>query len=270
MIKHFFAGITSNVISLVGTVLILVSLLLIAALLIMQGMGFEGGAYLGIITFVVLPMAFLLGLALVPIGLWWRKRKDAKLAAQGKETGHLPDLRPQPGAHPWRAARVRGARSPLARAGRRPDLQGHPLHGLRRVLRHGLPQGHGTGVHGLPALAARAGRLCRLSHRPGRRMVRQSEDLGVLAADRGGLRPVSAPDPDAGALAAPGQRHLRTVSLADQVPRRQAQGPHALRGGRGQHGSQDGADDQGRWQAGGPVAGNPLARRSKPPGPLPR
>ncbi len=90
MIKHFFAGITSNVISLVGTVLILVSLLLIAALLIMQGMGFEGGAYLGIITFVVLPMAFLLGLALVPIGLWWRKRKDAKLAAQGKETGHLP------------------------------------------------------------------------------------------------------------------------------------------------------------------------------------
>jgi hypothetical protein len=90
MIKHFISGITSNVISLAGTLLILVSLLLIGALLIMQGMGFEGGAYLGILTFVVLPMAFLLGLALVPIGLWWRKRTDAKLAAQGKETGHLP------------------------------------------------------------------------------------------------------------------------------------------------------------------------------------
>ena len=106
------------------------SLLLIAALLIMQGMGFEGGAYLGIITFVVLPMAFLLGLALVPIGLWWRKRKDAKLAAQGKETGHLPifDLNQE---------RTRGVllgfvalAVPIARAGRRPDLQGHPLHGL--------------------------------------------------------------------------------------------------------------------------------------------
>ena len=94
MIKHFFAGITSNLISLIGTVLILVSLLLIAALLIMQGMGFEGGAYLGIITFVVLPMAFLLGLALVPTGLWWRKRKDAKLAAAGQGNRAPAHLRP--------------------------------------------------------------------------------------------------------------------------------------------------------------------------------
>ena len=90
MIKHFFAAITGNVVSLLGTLLIVVSLLLIGALLIMQFMGFEGGAYLGILTFVVLPMAFLLGLALVPIGLWWRKRRDAKLAAAGQETGHLP------------------------------------------------------------------------------------------------------------------------------------------------------------------------------------
>ena len=83
MIKHFFRAITGNIVSLVGTLLILVSLLLIAVLLFMQGMGFEGGAYLGIVTFVMLPMAFLLGLALVPIGLWWRKRTDAKLAALG-------------------------------------------------------------------------------------------------------------------------------------------------------------------------------------------
>ena len=90
MIKHFFRAITGNIVSLVGTLLILVSLLLIAVLLFMQGVGFEGGAYLGIVTFVLLPMAFLFGLALVPIGLWWRKRTDAKLAAQGQKTGHLP------------------------------------------------------------------------------------------------------------------------------------------------------------------------------------
>jgi hypothetical protein len=90
MIKHFFAAITGNVVSLIGTLLIVVSLLLIGALFFMQGMGFEGGAYLGILTFVLLPMMFLLGLALVPIGLWWRKRRDAKLAAQGQQTGHLP------------------------------------------------------------------------------------------------------------------------------------------------------------------------------------
>lgn len=90
MIKHFFSAITGNLLSLIGTVLVVVSLLLIAALLIMQAMGFEGGAYLGILTFVIFPMLFLLGLALIPLGLWWRKRKDAKLAAQGKESGHLP------------------------------------------------------------------------------------------------------------------------------------------------------------------------------------
>ena len=90
MIKHFFAAITGNVVSLVGTLLIVVSLLMLVGLLIVQGMGFVGGAYSGIITFVALPMAFLLGLVLVPIGLWWRKRRDAKLAAQGQATGGLP------------------------------------------------------------------------------------------------------------------------------------------------------------------------------------
>jgi hypothetical protein len=47
MIKHFFAAITGNIVSLIGTLLIALSLLLIGALLIMQAMGFEGGAYLG-------------------------------------------------------------------------------------------------------------------------------------------------------------------------------------------------------------------------------
>ena len=90
MIKHFFAAITGNVISLIGTLLIALSLLFIGALLIMQAMGFEGGAYLGIITFVVLPMGFLLGVFIVPLGIWLQKRRDAKAAAEGREIGHLP------------------------------------------------------------------------------------------------------------------------------------------------------------------------------------
>jgi nitrate/TMAO reductase-like tetraheme cytochrome c subunit len=90
MIKHFFAAITGNIVSLIGTLLIIISLLLIIALFVMQAMGFQGGAYLGILTFVLLPALFLVGLILVPAGLWWRKRKDAKLAAQGRDVGHLP------------------------------------------------------------------------------------------------------------------------------------------------------------------------------------
>lgn len=88
--KHFFAAITGNVTSLVGTLMIALSLLFIAALLIMQAMGFEGGAYLGIITFVVLPMGFLAGVAIVPVGIWMQKRRDAKAAAEGRPVGHLP------------------------------------------------------------------------------------------------------------------------------------------------------------------------------------
>jgi hypothetical protein len=90
MIKHFLAAITGNMVSLIGTLMIIMSLLLISALLVMQAMGFEGGAYLGIITFVVLPMAFLAGISLVPLGIWLHKRRDAKAAAEGRPAGHLP------------------------------------------------------------------------------------------------------------------------------------------------------------------------------------
>ena len=90
MIKHFFAAITGNVISLIGTLMIVLSLLFIGALLVMQAMGFQGGAYLGIITFVVLPMGFLLGIVIVPVGIWLHKRRDAKAAAEGRPVGHLP------------------------------------------------------------------------------------------------------------------------------------------------------------------------------------
>ncbi len=90
MIKHFFAAITGNIISLIGTLMMVLSLLFIAALLVMQAMGFEGGAYLGIITFVVLPALFLTGVAIVPFGIWLQKRRDAKAAAEGRPAGHLP------------------------------------------------------------------------------------------------------------------------------------------------------------------------------------
>ena len=92
MIKHFFAAITGNIVSLIGTLMMVLSLLFILALLVMQAMGFEGGAYLGIITFVVLPVIFLTGVAIVPLGLWLQKRRDAKAAAEGRPVGHLPTI----------------------------------------------------------------------------------------------------------------------------------------------------------------------------------
>ncbi len=90
MIKHFLAAITGNVVSLIGTLLIVISLLFILALLIMQNMGFEGGAYLGIVTFVVLPVLFLAGVAIVPLGIWLKHRRDARAEAEGRPVGSMP------------------------------------------------------------------------------------------------------------------------------------------------------------------------------------
>ena len=64
MTRHFFARITRNKMSLVGTALVIGSLTLITTLFVIQSLGLRGGAYLGIITFVVLPVFLLIGLIL--------------------------------------------------------------------------------------------------------------------------------------------------------------------------------------------------------------
>ena len=78
MFRSFFASITHNAISLIGTALAVASLVLIASLFTMQQFGFEGGPYLGILTFLILPMIFVLGLVLIPIGAVLYRRRIRK------------------------------------------------------------------------------------------------------------------------------------------------------------------------------------------------
>ena len=79
MFRSFFASITHNAISLIGTALAVASLVLIASLFTMQQFGFEGGPYLGILTFLILPMIFAFGLVLIPIGAVLYRRKIRKM-----------------------------------------------------------------------------------------------------------------------------------------------------------------------------------------------
>ena len=75
MFKNFFTSITRNGISLAGTALALASLVLIISLFLIQQLGYEGGAYLGILTFLVLPATCIIGLIMIPIGtLLWRRK----------------------------------------------------------------------------------------------------------------------------------------------------------------------------------------------------
>ena len=77
MFKNFFVSITRSVISLIGTAIALASLVLMMSLFALERFGFEGGPYLGILTYLILPMIFVFGLILIPIGnvLWRRKMR---------------------------------------------------------------------------------------------------------------------------------------------------------------------------------------------------
>ena len=89
MFKNFFASITHNAISLIGTALAIASLVLILSLFMMEQFGFEGGPYLGILTYLILPMIFFIGLILIPIGAVLYRRKMSKTPG-GEGTQLLP------------------------------------------------------------------------------------------------------------------------------------------------------------------------------------
>lgn len=89
MIKNFFASITRNGISLLGTALAIAGLVLIISLYFLQLLGFEGGPYLGILTFLILPMIFVIGLVLIPIGSFLHRRKLRRTAGS-EDAAALP------------------------------------------------------------------------------------------------------------------------------------------------------------------------------------
>lgn len=89
MFKNFLVSITHNLISLIGTAIALATLVLMASLFAMELSGFEGGPYIGILTYLILPMIFVGGLILIPIGAVLYRRKLRKTPA-GQETPLLP------------------------------------------------------------------------------------------------------------------------------------------------------------------------------------
>ena len=72
---------TRSIWGLVGVALTTVSATLILTLYGITLFGFHGGPYQGILAFVILPSFFVLGLLLIPVGVW-RQRRAARLAAE--------------------------------------------------------------------------------------------------------------------------------------------------------------------------------------------
>jgi hypothetical protein len=87
---HYFAAMTRNATSLIGTTLVVGSLSLIATLIAVQLLGLRGGAYLGIVTFVLLPMVLALGLVLIFVGI--RRQRKRGEAVAGTDESRFPVL----------------------------------------------------------------------------------------------------------------------------------------------------------------------------------
>ncbi len=93
MIKNFIVSITRSIISLIGTALAVASLVLMLSLFALEQFGFEGGPYLGILTYLILPMIFVTGLILIPIGaVLWRRKMNRISGGEGMPLMPVFDL----------------------------------------------------------------------------------------------------------------------------------------------------------------------------------
>jgi nitrate/TMAO reductase-like tetraheme cytochrome c subunit len=82
-VTRFFAAVTSNPVSLAGSALTTVSAFLFLLLFFIHVVSEHGGSpYLGILTFLILPALFLLGLVLIPVGLWQARRRRREAIAE--------------------------------------------------------------------------------------------------------------------------------------------------------------------------------------------
>lgn len=92
MAEDRFLNYTRNLTSLLGAVLVTVSAMLFLVFFGMELMGLEaGGAYLGIVFFIILPAVFVFGLLLIPFGAW-RARRKARKANTGVPSLPVIDL----------------------------------------------------------------------------------------------------------------------------------------------------------------------------------
>ena len=80
-------GLTRNVISLLGAILAAISLANIVLLFLMALVSKTASPYLGVLTYMVLPAFLILGLLLIPLGMWCERRRRRTVAP-----GEIPRL----------------------------------------------------------------------------------------------------------------------------------------------------------------------------------
>ena len=77
--RSYLLALTRNPLSLIGAALTMASAVLILTLLGLDLLGFHGGPYAGLLSAVLLPLIFVVGLLLIPIGAWLDRRRLHRL-----------------------------------------------------------------------------------------------------------------------------------------------------------------------------------------------
>lgn len=88
--RDFFASLTRDPVSLLGAAITTVSALVFLALFALELVGFHGNPYLGILAYLILPALFILGLLLIPVGVWRDRRRRRKAAEAGEAPPQFP------------------------------------------------------------------------------------------------------------------------------------------------------------------------------------
>jgi hypothetical protein len=81
---------TRHPLGMAGAILTTISGILIVSLFVIGLLGYEGGPYVGVLAYTVLPALFVVGLLLIPAGLWLERRRLARYAATGETEPPLP------------------------------------------------------------------------------------------------------------------------------------------------------------------------------------
>ncbi len=76
--KSFISVISRSRLSLLGAAIAAVALILFVTLFAMELLGFEGGPYLGILSYLMLPLLVVVGVLLMPLGVWRAKKREAR------------------------------------------------------------------------------------------------------------------------------------------------------------------------------------------------
>lgn len=89
--RSFLIAVTREPLGLAGAAITTASAVLFLTLFGIELVGFHAaGPYQGIITFLILPGIFVLGLLLIPLGLWQERRRERRAAARGEAAPAFP------------------------------------------------------------------------------------------------------------------------------------------------------------------------------------